>query len=84
MGVTRLCELPLEWSRQNRALGLTALLLLPLFVPVLIFGAGAVVAAEAGLGAQSHLLLLGALLLLALTFAPWVAAAALRLAVDSA
>jgi heme exporter protein B len=63
---------------------LSALLLLPLFVPVLIFGAGAVSAADSGLGAQPHLLLLAGGLLLALPLAPWAASAALRLAVDSA
>ena len=36
---------------------LAALLVLPLYIPVLIFGAGAVGAAESGLGAQPHLLL---------------------------
>jgi len=63
---------------------LSALLLMPLFVPVLIFGSGAVAAADSGTGAQSHLLLLGGLLMLALPLAPLAASAALRLAVDSA
>jgi heme exporter protein B len=61
---------------------LAALLVLPLYVPVLIFGAGAVGAAEAGLGAQPHLLLLGAFLLASLSFAPWAAASALRISLD--
>lgn len=62
---------------------LAALLVLPLYVPVLIFGAGAVGVAESGLDAASHLLLLGAALLCALALAPWAAAAALRVALDS-
>ena len=61
---------------------LSALLVLPLYVPVLIFGAGAVAAALAGLGAQSHLLLLGALLMTALAFAPWASASALRIGLE--
>lgn len=61
---------------------LTALLTLPLYVPVLVFGAGAVEAHEAGLGATAHLSLLTAASLLALLAAPWVCAAALRIALD--
>ena len=59
---------------------LLALLVLPLYVPVLVIGAGALDAAAAGLGAGAHLLLLGAFLVLACAFAPWVAAVALRIA----
>lgn len=62
--------------------GLLALLVLPLYIPVLIFGAGAVGASAAGLAAGGHLSLLGAFLLLALVFAPWATAAAIRLAVE--
>jgi len=61
---------------------LLSLLVLPLYVPVLIFGAGAVEASAAGLGAAAHLSLLGALLLVALVFAPWTTAVALRIAVE--
>lgn len=61
---------------------LVALLTLPLFVPVLIFGAGAVVSSDAGLGAEAHLSLLGACLVLATVFAPWATAAALRIALE--
>ncbi len=61
---------------------LVALLVLPLYVPVLIFGAGAVEASAAGLGAGAHLSLLGALLLISLVFAPWATTAALRIAVE--
>jgi heme exporter protein B len=61
---------------------LAALLVLPLYVPVLIFGAGAVSAAESGLGAQPHLLLLGAVFLVSLALAPWATTGALRVALD--
>jgi heme exporter protein B len=61
---------------------LLSLLVLPLCVPVLIFGAGAVEASAAGLGAGAHLSLLGALLLAALVFAPWAAAVALRISIE--
>lgn len=56
-----------------------ALLVLPLFVPVLIFATAAVAAASAGIPPASHLYLLGALLALALTAAPFAIAAALRI-----
>jgi heme exporter protein B len=59
---------------------LLALLALPLYVPVLIFGAGSVMAAAQGLPFQGALLLLGAGLVLALVLAPLAAAAALRIA----
>jgi heme exporter protein B len=61
---------------------LLALLVLPLYVPVLIFGAGAVDAARAGLGAGANFSLLGAELLVALVGAPFAAAAAVRIALD--
>jgi heme exporter protein B len=61
---------------------LVALLVLPLYIPVLIFGAGAVGAQASGLGAEAHLLLLGALLVFALVSAPWVSAMALRISLD--
>ncbi len=61
---------------------LLSLLVLPLYVPVLIFGAGAVEATAAGLGATAHLSLLGALLLVALVFAPWATAVSVRIAVE--
>ena len=59
-----------------------SLLVLPLYIPALIFGAGAVEADLAGLGAGGHLSLLGALLALGLFFAPWAATAALRVALE--
>ena len=61
---------------------LVALLVLPLYIPVLVFGAGAVVASGAGLSAQAHLLLIGASLALALVLSPWATATALRISLD--
>jgi heme exporter protein B len=61
---------------------LLSLLVLPLYVPTLIFGAGAVEAHIAGLGAGGHLSLLAALLALAVFFAPWATTAALRIALE--
>ena len=61
---------------------LVFLLVLPLTVPALIFGTGAVVAVDAGLPAQAYLSLLGALLILTLLGAPLATAAALRIALD--
>ena len=61
---------------------LLSLLVLPLYIPVLIFGAGAVDATVTGLGAQAHLSLLGALALGGVFFAPWPTAAALRIALE--
>ena len=56
-----------------------SLLVLPLYVPVLILGAGAVEMAAAGLSGEGQLLLLGAMLIVAAVFAPWATAAALRI-----
>ena len=61
---------------------LVSLLVLPLCIPVLIFGTGAVEAVSTGLSAASHLSLLGALLMLALVFTPWVTAQALRISME--
>lgn len=61
---------------------LLALLVLPLYVPVLIIGAAAVEATASGLGAQAHLLLLTAFLVVAAAFAPWVIAVALRISLE--
>jgi len=61
---------------------LLALLVLPLYIPVLIFGAGAVDSVRAGLGATANLSLLGAGLLIAAVGAPFAAAAAVRIALD--
>ncbi|MCL7713703.1 heme exporter protein CcmB [Stenotrophomonas mori] len=64
----------------RRAGILLALLVLPLYVPVLVFGAGAVAAAAQGLDPLGGLLLLGAGLLAGLVLAPLTAAAAIRIA----
>lgn len=61
---------------------LVALLVLPLYIPVLIFGTGAVQASVVGTSAQPYLLLLGATLVVTLVFAPWAASAALKISVE--
>ncbi len=61
---------------------LISLLVLPLYIPVLIFGAGAVTASVSGMGAEGHLSLMGAILILSLLLAPWASAAALRISVE--
>lgn len=61
---------------------LVSLLILPLYVPVLIFGVAAVDAAVQGLSAKPHLLILGGLLLAALPLCPWASAAAVRQAIE--
>ncbi len=61
---------------------LLSLLVLPLFIPALIFGAGAVEAHISGMGAGGHLSLLAAMLALAVFFAPWATTAALRIALE--
>lgn len=61
---------------------LVSLLVLPLYVPVLIFGAGAVGAQAAGMGGQAHLMLLGAFLAVAALFAPWATSAGLRISLE--
>jgi heme exporter protein B len=66
----------------RRGAVLLPLLVMPLYVPILIFGVGGVDAAAIGLSAQPHLLLLAAYLLAAITLAPLAGAAALRLALE--
>lgn len=61
---------------------LVALLVLPLYIPILIFGAGAVTASQTGMSAEANLSLLAASSLLALVLAPLATAAALRIAVE--
>jgi heme exporter protein B len=61
---------------------LLALLVLPLYVPVLILGAGSVEMAGAGLDPGGQLLLLGAMLVMAAAFSPWAIAAALRISME--
>lgn len=67
----------------RRSAILLALMLLPLAVPVVIFAAGAVAAAQSGLPHSAPLLWLAAALVLALVLAPLACAAALRIAVES-
>ncbi len=61
---------------------LLSLLVLPLYIPVLIFAAGAVSAGAAGLPVAGHLALLGALLALAAALAPFAATAALKISLN--
>ena len=61
---------------------LLSLLVLPLYVPVLILGAGAVDMAAAGLSPAGQLLILAAILIVAAVFAPWASAAALRISTE--
>ena len=61
---------------------LTSLLVLPLFIPVLIFGAGAPGAVATALSPTAYFLITAALSLFALAIAPWAASAALRIAVE--
>ena len=62
---------------------LISLLVLPLYIPVLIFGAGTVQAGAMGLPIQGYLALLGAILVFSLMFAPFAIAAALKISVRS-
>lgn len=61
---------------------LVSALVLPLYTPILIFGAGAVAQAAAGWDTEAYLSLLAAFLALSLTLAPWATAAALRVSLD--
>jgi heme exporter protein B len=61
---------------------LLGLLVLPLCVPVLVFGAGAVTASLTGINPSAHLSLLGAFLAVSSVIGPWAACAALRVALD--
>src|SRR3954466_13088289 len=61
---------------------LLSLLVLPLYVPVLIMGAGSVEIASAGLSPEGQLMLLGAALVGSIVFAPWAIAAALRISIE--
>ena len=62
---------------------LISLLVLPLYIPVLIFGAGAVQAGAMGLPIQGYLALLAAILVLSLMLAPFAISAALKISVRS-
>jgi heme exporter protein B len=61
---------------------LISILVLPLYIPVLIFGAGAVEASIMGQSPTPHIYLLGAITVLSLIFAPWATSAALRISVE--
>ncbi|MGV8711080.1 MAG: heme exporter protein CcmB [Nitrosomonas sp.] len=61
---------------------LVSLLVLPLYIPILIFGAGAVEANMAGVEFDAHLSLIGAFLLVSMVFAPWAAASSLRVSLE--
>ncbi len=61
---------------------LLSLLVLPLYIPVLIFAVAAVDAASQGLPYEGHLMLLTAMFLFALPLCPWASAAALKLFLD--
>jgi heme exporter protein B len=66
----------------RRGSALLALIVVPLYIPVLIFGVGAVEGAVIGLGGRAQFLILGAMLLAALALTPFATAAALRLALE--
>lgn len=61
---------------------LVSLLVLPLYIPILIFGSGAVQANMAGVDFSAHLSLIGAFLLASLVFAPWITAWSLRVSLE--
>jgi heme exporter protein B len=61
---------------------LISLLILPLYIPALIFGSGAVEASIMGTSPAPHLSLLGAFAIVSLIFSPWATAAALRVSVE--
>lgn len=65
-----------------RGSGVVALLVLPLYIPVLIFGAGAVEAVGVGTAPGGHLSLLGAILMISLVVSPLASAAAVRVALE--
>ena len=66
----------------SRRLNAMVKIVLPLAVPALIFGAGAVDAVEQGLSASGHHSLLGALLIATAMGVPWATAAALRISTE--
>jgi heme exporter protein B len=61
---------------------LLSLLVLPLCIPVLIFGTGAVEAVAGGLSVVANLSFIAALMMLCLVFTPWVTAQALRISIE--
>lgn len=62
---------------------LVSLLVLPLYIPVLVYGSGAISTSMVeGLSIQPYLLLLSAFMLLALIFSPWATASALKISLE--
>jgi heme exporter protein B len=61
---------------------LLIIIILPLCIPTIIFGIGAVSAVESGMSMRGHLSLLGALLITSACLVPWASAAALRIATE--
>ena len=61
---------------------LTSLLVMPLYIPTLVFGAGAVQAVLVGSSPEANMRLLAAMLILAVTLAPAAIAAALRISAE--
>jgi len=62
---------------------LLSLLILPLYIPVLIYGSGAIEASMlAGASAEPYLMLMAAFAIIAVVFAPWATGAALKIAVE--
>jgi heme exporter protein B len=61
---------------------LTSILILPFYVPILIFGAGAVVADLQGLSIEGHLSILIAMLCLSVALAPLAIASAIKIALE--
>ena len=61
---------------------LISILVLPLYIPALIFGAGAVDASIMGMSPVANLYLLGAFAIVSLLFSPWATAAALRISLE--
>jgi heme exporter protein B len=61
---------------------LISILVLPLYIPALIFGAGAVEASIIGADPTPHLYLLGAFAIVSLIFSPWATAAALKISIE--
>ena len=58
-------------------------MIIPLYIPVLIFGTGTVAAAAEGAQVGAYVALMGAFLVLALTLAPFASAAALRISLSN-
>jgi len=62
---------------------LVSLLVLPLYIPVLVYGAGAISTSMVeGLSIQPYVLLLSAFMLLAIIFSPWATAAAIKISIE--